>query len=72
MAALPISDLLAEVDYFRVASDQLRRNSTTSRLEPRLGQPIPGKEPLGQQICTSWPFMNNLVYRDGRDLGRGW
>ena len=30
-----------------------------------------GEEPLGQQTCTSWSIMTTLVYRDGRDLGRG-
>src|SRR5271165_2872079 len=47
------------------------RNSTTSRLEFSTGSINSGEEPLGQQTCTSWPFMTNLVYRDGRDLGRG-
>src|SRR5271166_1204538 len=47
------------------------RNSTTSRLDFSTGSINSGEEPLGQQICTNWPFMTNLVYRDGRDLGRG-
>src|SRR5208282_890250 len=47
------------------------RNSTTSRLEFSTGSINSGEEPLGQQICTSWPFMTALVYRNGRDLGRG-
>ena len=55
----------------RVASARLRRISTTSRLEFSTGSINSGEEPLGQQICTSWPFITNLVYRDGRDLGRG-
>src|SRR5271165_855339 len=37
------------------------RNSTTSRLEFSTGSINSGEEPLGQQICTSWPFITNLV-----------
>ena len=36
-------------------------NSTTSRLEFSTGSINSGEEPLGQQICTSWPFITNLV-----------
>ena len=46
-------------------------NSTTSRLEFSTGSINSGEESLGQQTCTSWPIMTILVYRDGRDLGRG-
>src|SRR5208282_250512 len=47
------------------------RNSTTSRLEFSTGSINSGEEPLEQQTCTNWPIMTTLVYRDGRDLGRG-
>ena len=56
----------------RVASDSTSaRNSTTSRLEFSTESINSGEEPLGQQTCTSWSIMTTLVYRDGRDLGRG-
>src|SRR5208337_1097987 len=47
------------------------RNSTTSRLEFSTESNNSGEEPLGQQTCTSWLIITTLVYRDGRDLGRG-
>ncbi len=47
------------------------RNSSTSQLEFSTGSINSGEEPLGQQTCTRWPIMTTLVYRDGRDLGRG-
>ena len=55
----------------RVASSTSAHNSTTSRLEFTTGSINSGEEPLGQQTCTSWSLMTNLVYRNGRDLGRG-
>ena len=71
VATLPISDLLAELEILASQALDFGRNSTTSRLEFSTGSINSGEEPLGQQTCTSWPFMTNLVYRDGRDLGSG-
>ena len=71
MATLPITDLLAE---FEILASQRSTSASTQPLpgaEFSTGSINSGEEPLGQQICTSWPFMTNLVYRDGRDLGRG-
>src|SRR5271165_6109804 len=47
------------------------RNLSTSQFEHSTGSINSGEEPLGQQTCTSWSIMTTLVYRDGRDLGRG-
>ena len=71
MATLPRTDLLAELEILASQASTSARYSTTSRPEFSTGSINSGEEPLGQQICTSWPFMTNLVYRDGRDLGRG-
>ena len=71
MATLPISDLLAELEILASQALDFGANSTTSRLEFSTGSINSGEEPLGQQTCTSWPLMTNLVYRNGRDLGRG-
>ena len=71
MATLPISDLLAEFEILALQASTSAHNSTTSRLEFSTESINSGEEPLGQQTCTSWPIMTALVYRDGRDLGRG-
>ena len=71
MATLPISDLLAEFEILALQASTSARNSTTSRLEFSTESINSGEEPLGQQTCTSWSIMTTLVYRDGRDLGRG-
>ena len=71
MATHPITDLLAELEILAFQALDFGANSTTSRLEFSTGSINSGEESLGQQTCTSWPIMTNLVYRDGRDLGRG-
>src|SRR5208337_2971123 len=57
--------------FSRCTRSTAARNSTPSRLEFSTESINSGEEPLGQQTCTSWSIMTTLVYRDGRDLGRG-
>ena len=73
MATLPISDLLAEFEIlasqaldFGAQLDHFRARSYCST-----GSINSGEVALDEQICTSWPFITALVYRNGRDLGRG-
>ena len=71
MATLPISDLLAEFEVLALQAWTSVRNLSTSQFEHSTGSINSGEEPLGQQTCTSWSIMTTLVYRNGRDLGRG-
>ena len=71
MATLPISDLLAEFEVLALQALDFGAQLSTSQFEHSTGSINSGEEPLGQQTCTSWLIMTTLVYRNGRDLGRG-
>ena len=72
MATLPITDLLAELGDSRVAS----RPTLALQLDhfpastSRLGQSTPGRSRSDNRSVPVGQFMTNLVYRDGRDLGK--
>ena len=71
MATLPRSHVLAQFEVLALQGLTSVWKLSTSQFEHSTGSTNSGEEPLGQQTCTSWSIMTTLVYRDGRDLGRG-
>ena len=59
MATFPITGLLAEFEVLSFEALDFGAKSATSRLEFSTRAIKCEEESLGQQTCTSWPFMTN-------------